>query len=89
MSEQDLDQCLVDFVSTNRVPMRRAETAAELELLATHGAQWPKCSRNQWTKAIGRLLDSGKLAIDDVELICLPPPAEDVSEPQVEQLELF
>lgn len=77
MTKPNLTACLIEYVMTNRIPIPRQEIAAELEQLAKHGAQWPKCTYRQWMDAIGEMIRSGQLVVaGKSELISIPPPPE-------------
>lgn len=80
-----MSAALVEFVRTNRGPMDRWEIAGLLATLGRHGAEWPRCSAEQWHREIEASLKSGELCENESGLIFAPPVKSNVSK----QLSLF
>lgn len=75
---------LVAFVGGYRGEVAKSEVASTLAVLGKHGAEWPRCSSEQWIRELDRLVQSGEL-IEKSGMLSVPIEAAK----QERQLNLF
>jgi hypothetical protein len=76
MNTNEPKQSIVEFASgaTTRFNMTPAELASDLHMLGKQGADWPRCSVNQWLRLIHEAITDGRLVVDHAGRV--GPPAE-------------